>query len=122
METNPLATGPHTPAPLFYSLHSVFSYEAVLLPTPHLTRLAGHLPSLPTLLNEVTCCCIPSMNEHDDLKVLRWDNFTQLQGAQVTALPNSSFPVEESLPPFSPAPASSRPPTPGAGPTASSCW
>jgi len=73
--------------PLFYTLHSIISYEAVLCPTSDLTRLAGHLStilgfkgtSLPNLLCEVTRCCLLAMNEHDGFEVLKWDAFTLIK-------------------------------------------
>ena len=83
----PLPTSATINTPLFYTLHSIISYEAVLCPTSDLTRLAGHLStilgfkgtSLPNLLCEVTRCCLLAMNEHDGFEVLKWDAFTLIK-------------------------------------------
>ena len=97
----PTATTINTP--LFYTLHSIISYEAVLCPTSDLTRLAGHLStiigfkgtSLPNLLCEVTRCCLLAMNEHDGFEVLKWDAFTLIKLPRLFSLLLSQCPGGE---------------------------
>merc|ERR1719209_2021904 len=94
MANLPTPTATTINTPLFYTLHSIISYEAVLCPTSDLTRLAGHLStilgfkgtSLPNLLCEVTRCCLLAMNEHDGFEVLKWDAFTLIKLPRLFAL------------------------------------